>query len=43
MAARAEIMGPFTVSRRLKWLGWASTGAMALAVLTMLVTASRTS
>jgi Mn2+/Fe2+ NRAMP family transporter len=43
MAARAEIMGPFTVSRRLKWLGWASTGAMGLAVLTMLATASLTS
>jgi Mn2+/Fe2+ NRAMP family transporter len=43
MAARAEVMGPFAVSNGLKWLGWASTGAMALAVLTMLVTASRTS
>ena len=43
MAARAEVMGSFVVSRRLRWLGWASTGVMALAVLTMLVTASRTS
>ncbi|MBS0337220.1 MAG: divalent metal cation transporter, partial [Proteobacteria bacterium] len=38
MSARPEIMGRFTVKRRLKWLGWASTGVMALAVFTMLVT-----
>jgi NRAMP (natural resistance-associated macrophage protein)-like metal ion transporter len=43
MAARTEIMGRFVVTRRLKWLGWASTGVMALAVLTMLVTAIPTS
>lgn len=43
MAARTEVMGQFVVTRRLKWLGWASTGAMALAVLTMLATAIPTS
>src|SRR5260370_26841302 len=32
MAARPEIMGRFTVRRRLKNLGWLATGVMALAV-----------
>jgi len=31
MAARPEIMGRFTVRRRLKVLGWLATGVMALA------------
>ncbi len=35
LATRHEVMGPFVVKRRLKWLGWAATGAMALAVLLM--------
>jgi len=37
MAARPEIMGRFTVRRRLKNLGWLATGAMALAVVAMLL------
>ena len=37
MAARPEIMGRFTVRRRLKNLGWLATGVMALAVVAMLV------
>jgi hypothetical protein len=39
MAARPEVMGPFVIRRRLKILGWLATTAMALVVLTMLVTA----
>ena len=39
MAVRPEIMGPFVVKRRLKWLGWAATLAMTAAVLTMFATA----
>ena len=38
MAARPKIMGRFAVTRKLKWLGWFSTGVMALAVATMLAT-----
>src|SRR6266700_1984116 len=37
MAARPEIMGRFTVRRRLKILGWLATGVMALAVVAMLL------
>jgi NRAMP (natural resistance-associated macrophage protein)-like metal ion transporter len=37
MAARPEIMGPFTARRRLKNLGWLATGVMALAVVAMLL------
>jgi len=37
MAARPEIMGRFTVRRRLKNLGWLATGVMALAVVAMLL------
>src|SRR5438093_12459395 len=37
MAARPQIMGRFTVRRRLKVLGWLATGAMALAVVAMLL------
>ena len=36
MASRRDIMGPFVVTHRLKWLGWAATAVMALAVLAML-------
>jgi Mn2+/Fe2+ NRAMP family transporter len=32
LASRPEAMGPFVISRRLKWLGWGATGTMALAV-----------
>jgi NRAMP (natural resistance-associated macrophage protein)-like metal ion transporter len=39
MAGRADVMGPFVIKRRLKFLGWLATAAMALAVVTMLVTA----
>ncbi len=38
MASRPEIMGRFVASRRLKLLGWVSTGVMALAVGTMFAT-----
>jgi len=38
MAQRPEIMGPFVVTRRLKYLGWAATFAMAIAVLGMFIT-----
>src|SRR5258708_19621141 len=37
MAARPEIMGGFTVRRRLKNLGWLAPGVMALAVVAMLL------
>ena len=39
MAVRPDIMGQFVVKRRLWWLGWLATAAMALAVLTMLAIA----
>src|SRR5512142_1103971 len=32
MSGKPAIMGPFVVSRRLKWLGWLATGVMAAAV-----------
>lgn len=38
MAQRHEIMGPFVLTRRLRYLGWTATTAMALAVLVMLIT-----
>ena len=38
MAVRPEVMGPFVIRRRLQFLGWLATVAMALAVVTMLVT-----
>lgn len=38
MAQRRDVMGPFVVARRLKWLGWGATLVMALAVAAMLVT-----
>ncbi|TFV98580.1 divalent metal cation transporter [Oxalobacteraceae bacterium OM1] len=37
MAARADIMGRLVVTRRLKFLGWLATGAMALAVAAMFI------
>jgi len=39
MATRAEVMGPFVIKRRLKFLGWLATVVMALVVATMLATA----
>ena len=39
MATRAEVMGRFVIKRRLKFLGWLATAAMALVVVTMLATA----
>ena len=39
LATRHEVMGPFVVKRRLKWLAWAATAAMAVAVLLMLANA----
>jgi NRAMP (natural resistance-associated macrophage protein)-like metal ion transporter len=38
LSVRKEVMGKFTVTGWLKGLGWAATGAMALAVAAMLVT-----
>ena len=38
MAARADIMGPFVVKRRLKVLGWLATAAMAAVVVAMFAT-----
>ena len=38
MAARADVMGRFVVTRRLKWLGWMATLVMASAVAAMFVT-----
>jgi Mn2+/Fe2+ NRAMP family transporter len=37
MAGERDVMGPFVVTRRLKWLGWAATAAMTAAVVLMLV------
>ena len=39
MATRVDVMGPFAIRHRLKFLGWLATAAMGLVVLTMLVTA----
>jgi Mn2+/Fe2+ NRAMP family transporter len=38
MAARTDVMGSFVVTRRLKWLGWLATLAMAAAVVAMFLT-----
>ncbi len=38
MATRVEVMGPFVIRRRLRFLGWLATAVMALVVLTMLAT-----
>lgn len=37
MAGERDVMGPFVVTRRLKWLGWAATATMTAAVVLMLV------
>jgi Mn2+/Fe2+ NRAMP family transporter len=37
MAGRRDVMGPFVVTRRLKWMGWTATVAMAVAVALMLL------
>ncbi len=37
MAQRRDVMGPFVVTRRLKWLGWSATLVMGLAVAAMFV------
>ena len=39
MATRVDVMGRFVIKRRLKFLGWLATAAMALVVATMLATA----
>ena len=41
MAMRADIMGPFVITRRLMVLGWLATAAMAIVVLAMLATWGR--
>jgi Mn2+/Fe2+ NRAMP family transporter len=38
MASNRAVMGDFVVGRRLRWLGWAGTGLMAMAVGAMLLT-----
>lgn len=38
MAVRADIMGPFVITRRLKVLGWLATAIMAIVVVAMLST-----
>jgi len=38
MAVRADIMGPFVITRRLTVLGWLATAIMAIVVLAMLAT-----
>jgi NRAMP (natural resistance-associated macrophage protein)-like metal ion transporter len=35
MATRADVMGRFVVTRRLKWIGWLATSVMAAAVIAM--------
>jgi Mn2+/Fe2+ NRAMP family transporter len=37
MTAQQRIMGKFTISGALRWLGWASTLAMAACVIGMVV------
>ena len=37
MAVRPDIMGPFTIRRRLHRLGWIATALMAIAVVGMIV------
>jgi len=38
MSARSDVMGPFTVTRRLQVLGWLATLVMTLAVIAMGIT-----
>jgi NRAMP (natural resistance-associated macrophage protein)-like metal ion transporter len=40
MASRTEVMGRFAIPRRLKWLGWLATLAMAAVVMAMLATSN---
>jgi len=39
LAQRPDVMGPFVVTRRLRFLGWACTGAMLAATVAMVATA----
>jgi NRAMP (natural resistance-associated macrophage protein)-like metal ion transporter len=38
MGGRTDVMGRFVIARRLKWIGWAATLAMAVAVIAMFAT-----
>jgi Mn2+/Fe2+ NRAMP family transporter len=38
LAVRSDVMGPFTIKRRLRVLGWIATGVMAAAVVAMFAT-----
>ena len=38
MASRRDVMGPFVINIKLKWLGWLATLAMAVAVIAMFAT-----
>jgi NRAMP (natural resistance-associated macrophage protein)-like metal ion transporter len=40
LAVRPDVMGPFTIKRRLRVLGWIATGVMATAVVAMFATLS---
>jgi Mn2+/Fe2+ NRAMP family transporter len=35
LAARTSVMGPHTIGKHLRWLGWLATGAMALVVVAL--------
>ncbi len=37
MATNPKVMGPHTIGRRVRWLGWAATALMAVTVLGMFV------
>ena len=41
MAMRADIMGPFVITRRLTFLGWLATAAMAMAMMVLAMLATR--
>ena len=38
LGTRREVMGDYAIGKRLRWLGWAATVVMAVAVLAMLST-----
>jgi Mn2+/Fe2+ NRAMP family transporter len=38
LAQRPDVMGPFVIKRRLRWLGWACTAAMLVAAVAMVAT-----
>lgn len=38
MGGRTDVMGHFVITRRLKWIGWAATLAMTVAVIAMFAT-----